>query len=268
MSIRLKKGIQDLCSRLDVPLVGFAPADRWNTPLFDPWIPEEFRPDAVFPGTKNVIVIGIPVSLPAVETSPSIWYYEEYRTINTLLDLSTHRIASFLNERGFPSVAVPRDGYGHISVLKEKPVAFFSHRHAAFLAGLGNFGVNNVILTKKFGPRVRFSSVLTAAEIPPDPVLEDPLCTRCMQCVKICPVTALPGENYPEGLTDKPVCAGQAERLAARYISPCGFCIKVCPIGEDRKLYNRENIGIYDEKNTKYDRLHRAWNHVRKYGGR
>jgi epoxyqueuosine reductase QueG len=55
-----------------------------------------------------------------------------------------------LNNEGFPSIWIPRDGYGSISILKEKPIAFFSHRHAAFLAGLGNFGINNMLLTEKY----------------------------------------------------------------------------------------------------------------------
>jgi len=267
MSSRLKTGIKKLTSTLGVPLIGFAPTERWDTPPFEPWVPEEFFPASIVPETRTVIVIGIPVSLPAVETSPSIWYHEEYRTVNTLLDINAHRIASRLNARGYASAALPRDGYGHISILKERPLAFFSHRHAAFLAGLGTFGVNNVILTPAFGPRVRFTSVFTEAVIPPDPVREEPLCTRCMQCVRVCPAHALPGDDYPDGLTDKRACATRSEELFRRSISPCGFCIKVCPVGEDRMLYHRQAPGIYDEKKKKFDRLHRAWDHVRNYGG-
>ena len=67
------------------------------------------------------------------------------------------------------------------------------------LAGLGNFGINNMLLTPEFGPRVRFASILTSAEIEPDPVLEKPLCIRCQRCVEACPVHALDGEDYPRG---------------------------------------------------------------------
>jgi epoxyqueuosine reductase len=122
---------------------------------------KKFRPGAIYPGTNTVIVIGIPVSLPVLETSPSIFYHELYKTINTMLDQSSYRISIMLNRLGYPSIALPRDGYGSISVLKENPVAFFSHRHAAYLAGLGNFGVNNMILTPGYGPRVRFTSIFT-----------------------------------------------------------------------------------------------------------
>jgi len=268
MSRALKAKILKKCKGLDIPLTGFAPVSRWDKPLFEPWVPEEFRPQAIFPEAQTVIVIGLPVTLPIVETAPSIWYHELYRTVNSLLDMHGYRIATVLDEEGFSSASVPRDGYGSISILKEKPVAFFSHRHAAFLAGLGNFGINNTLLTKKFGPRVRFTSILTTADIPPDPVMEDPLCIQCLRCVKVCPVKAIGGDEYPRGLLDKKTCATRSEALSKRYISPCGLCIKVCPVGEDRKLCHREDPEIYHENAKKFDRYHKAWKHVRNYGSR
>jgi len=268
MSRALKAKILKKCADLDIPLVGFAPAARWDEPSFEPWIPEEFRPQAIFPEARTVIVIGLPVTLPILETTPSIWYHELYRTVNTMLDMYGYRIATVLSEEGFSSAAVPRDGYGSISVLKEKPVAFFSHRHAAFLAGLGNFGINNTLLTKKYGPRVRFTSIFTAAAIPPDPVMEEPLCIRCMRCVNACPVKAIPGKAYPEGLINKKTCATRSEALSKRFISPCGLCIRVCPVGGDRKVFQREDPELYNEKAQKSDQYHKAWKHVRKYGSR
>jgi epoxyqueuosine reductase len=268
LSAELKSRILGRCAEREIPLVGFAPADRWDMPLFEPWIPEEFRPRAIFPETKTVIVLGLPVSLPVLETAPSIHYHELYRTINTLLDMEGYRLAEWLTREGYPSTWIPRDGYGSISVLKEDPTVFFSHRHAAFLAGLGNFGVNNMLLTKEYGPRVRFVSVFTSAAIPPDPVMTEPVCIHCMRCVRVCPVRALNGRNYPEGLTDRKACAIRSEALFKRSLSPCGLCIKVCPAGEDRIRYGRTDPAIYDETDHRYTRYHQAWAHVRRYGGR
>jgi epoxyqueuosine reductase len=262
----LKQDIRSKCTELDIPMVGFAPADRWDHPKFEPWVPDEFRPAAIVPGTKTVIVIGFPVPLPVIETSPSIYYHEFYKTINILLDTSAFRISLFLNNKGFSSVPIPRDGYGSISIIRENPVVFFSHRHAAYLAGLGNFGINNTILTPEYGPRVRFTSIFTTAAIPPDPLMKDPLCTKCMNCVEICPVHALKGEEYPRSITDKERCAARSEALFRQYISPCGFCIKVCPVGKDRELFRRENTRIYHEDDPTYEMLHKAWCHVRSYG--
>lgn len=261
MNDDLKAAVLQRCRAMEIPLVGVAGVERWEKPPFEPWMPEAFYPQAIVPGARSVIVIGLPVHLPAIESAPSIWYRELYRTVNALLDQYTYRIAEFLNDQGHPSVSVPRDGYGGIDVLLERPVAFFSHRHAALLAGLGTFGLNNMLLTPGYGPRVRFGSVITAAALPSDPLLEEDLCTRCMACVRMCPVRALGGEDYPAGLTDKRACAANSAGLDARYLSPCGICVKVCPVGKDRDLYGRKDIGVYDDPD-----LGRAWEHVRSYG--
>jgi epoxyqueuosine reductase len=263
----IREEILRRCEELDIPLAGFAPAEAWDSPPFEPWVPEEFRPRTIFPETQTVVVIGMPVFLPILETAPSIAYHDLYRTVNTLLDMNAYRIAYLLNRRGFPSIPITRDGYGSITILREKPIAFFSHRHAAYLAGLGTFGVNNMLLTPEFGPRARFASVLTAARISPDTIREEQLCIRCMRCRDACPVDALGSADYPEDLTDKSACAARAEELGRRHISPCGFCIRVCPVGWDRELYHRTKMEIYDGEDPRYARYRRAWEHVRSYGG-
>lgn len=267
MSAKLRQAIQRKCTHLDIPMMGVASADRWSKAPFRPRIPEEFHPRSIFPEVNSVIVIGLPISLPILETSPSIYYHELYQTANYLLDQYAYRLSIYLTEKGHPSIYVPRDGYGHISLLKDNPTAFFSHRHAAYLAGLGTFGVSNMILTKEYGPRVRFTSIFTTADLPSDAIQEDNLCTRCMRCVHICPSRALVKKDYPEGLAKKEVCAIYNEGLSKRYISPCGLCIKVCPVGKDRLQFQRAEAGMYG-KSKKYERYHRAWDHVRSYGGR
>ena len=259
--------VREKCDALDIPLMGTASVDRWKNPPFHPWMPEEFFPQSIFPEAKSVIVIGLPVTLPVLETTPSIFYRELYTTVNSLLDQYTYRLANFLNHKGYPSIFVPRDGYAGVEALRKNPTAFFSHRHAAFLAGLGTFGVNNMLLTLQYGPRVRFGSVFTAAELPADPLLDQDLCTRCMRCVRMCPAAALGEQDYPDGLTDKKSCAAHSAELNRQGISPCGICIKVCPVGEDRKLFGREDMSIYGDKG-RFPELEGAWEHVRRYGGR
>lgn len=249
-------------------MVGFASSDQWDRPPFQPWVPEEFRPKAILPETRSAIVLGMPITLPIIETAPSIAYHVLYETVNRLLDQSTYLLSNYLGKKGYASMSIPRDGYGHLSVLKDRPVAFFSHRHAAYLAGLGTFGMNNVILTREYGPRVRFGTIFTAAEIEPDRIMEGDLCIKCMRCVDACPAKALPGQEYPQRLTDKDACLMENLKLLERYISPCGICLKVCPIGEDRKLFDREDASIYDEGDKRHEALHRAWRHVRSYGAR
>lgn len=265
MSQRLKDEVIEKCRHLDIPMVGVAPVERWDREWMDPWIPRDFRPRSIYPEARSVIVIGLPVDLPILETTPSIYYHELYKTVNTLLDHSAYRIARFLDQEGHPSLYVPRDGYGSISILTTTPFAFFSHRHAAFLAGLGSFGVNNMLLTPEYGPRVRFTSIFTTAELPPDEVMGEQLCVRCMRCVRSCPARVLSERDYPEGLARKEDCAAYNDQLFEKHISPCGVCIKVCPVGKDRRRFGRTAADLYDNAERHQD-LHRAWQHVRSYG--
>ena len=73
-----------------------------------------------------------------------------------------------------------------------------------------------------------------------------------MRCVHACPVKALGEEDYPEGLTDKKACATRSEALSTRYLSPCGLCIRICPVGADREAYAREDPEIYNDKDERY----------------
>jgi epoxyqueuosine reductase len=125
MNEELKRALLHRCESSEIPLIGVANVERWNEPLFLPWMPENFYPQSIFPEARSVIVIGLPISLPVLETSPSIYYRELYNTVNSLLNQYTYRLANFLNDRGYPSVFVPRDGYGSIKVLLENPSPSF-----------------------------------------------------------------------------------------------------------------------------------------------
>jgi epoxyqueuosine reductase QueG len=272
-SKNLKKEIIKQCEELGIKMVGFAPVSRWENPpeelpnKFNEWIPEEFWPQSIYPEAKTVIVIGLPVQLPIVETAPSIYYHKLYETVNNALDLKAYGISNFLTEKGYPSIYIPRDCYGDIDVLLEKPCAFFSHKHAAYLAGLGSFGQNNVLLTPKYGSRVRFTSIFTQAEIDGDPVKPIDLCTKCLLCVKECPVRAIKEEGEFPPPVDKILCAERSKKLREEYRSPCGICIKVCPVGEDRKVFDRKDVSLYKKDRTP-EKYRNAWEHVRKYGSK
>lgn len=261
------------CEELQIPLVGFAPVSRWEKPpeelpnKFKEWIPEEFWPQSIYPETKTVIVIGLPVSLPIIETAPSIYYHELYETVNNALDSKAYEISNFLTFKGYPSIYLPRDAYGNIDILLEKPFAFFSHKHAAYLAGLGSFGQNNILLTREFGPRVRFTSIFTTAEIEGSKIKNSNLCTRCLACVRECPVGAVKEKGDFPPPVDKISCAQRSKKLRKEYRSPCGICIKLCPVGEDRKVFNREDTSIYD-KNKTPEKYKKAWKHVKRYGSK
>jgi len=74
-------------------------------------------------------------------------------------------------------------------------------RVAAVQAGLGTLGLNEMLLTPRWGPRCFVGAVLTDLALPPDAPLADELCLgleRCGRCAAICPEQAIP-LRQPEG---------------------------------------------------------------------
>ncbi len=241
---------------------------------------EAYRPSSLWPSSKSVIVIGLQMPLPIVETTPSAQHMELYRTCNRLLDNLAFQLTLWLNRKGHASVFFSRDGYGSIDILIKKPAAAFAHTFAAQYAGLGNIGVNHTILTREFGPRVRFVSVFTNIELPPDKMLKESLCIRCGTCVECCPANAftISKDELRDQMGkivadyDKLACAKRSKLLTEKRCYPCGICVKVCPVGEDRKLYGREKaLKHYREEvkslsQARKDPLYNSWEHIRSHG--
>ena len=269
-----KQGLKDLimgfCRQRGVDLVGFAPIERWNEANE---VPPDFRPQAIWSPAKTVIVMGLAMPLPIVETTPSVVHMELYKTANQKLDQLAYDLTRYLNRLGHASFFFPRDGFGSMKALRENNRAAFSHVMAAKYAGLGTIGASHCLLTREFGPRVRFVSVFTAAELSPDSMIPDELCIKCEACAKCCPKKAIRmRQDRVIGDYDSMACLEMAEELTARRCYPCGICTKVCPIGEDRSLYKQKGAMKKYLREAEAlaanpeDSEYKAWTHLRKYG--
>ncbi|MHC5034308.1 MAG: hypothetical protein ACYTFZ_04670 [Planctomycetota bacterium] len=131
----------------------------------------------------------------------------------------------------------------------------FSHRHAATRAGLGEFGYNNLVLTREFGPRQRFNSIITDADLVPDPVVTDPICLRdgCKLCLKACIMDCLTLRDDPDiedrrsveevdrneifidtpARTDPTLCRRRRDGIPDSPIR--GDCVRICPVPVERR---------------------------------
>ncbi|MDR0791249.1 MAG: epoxyqueuosine reductase, partial [Methanomassiliicoccaceae archaeon] len=213
-SSALTEHIKKIAYSLGITDIGVAGAEAWNADhMVRDIIPECEHPASLMKGSRSVVVIGIPVSRTILATAPSPYYSEHYRTINIMLDQAAQRIAMELNICGHPAMFVSRDGYQGIEGLRKDPSSFFSHRHSAYLAGMGTFGVSGMLITPKNGPRMRFTSVITTAELDHGGPLKEQLCTRCMRCRKGCPEGAVTSGMYPSGITDKQRCVEYSSKL-------------------------------------------------------
>jgi epoxyqueuosine reductase QueG len=265
----LKKKIIRKARQLGADLIGFASINQWQEHQD---VKPEFYPQHLFSFTKTVIVLGVPILSPMLDTTPSIVYSELYNTTNRLLDDIAYQLSVYLNKQTYRTVFFPRDAYGDISILVKKPEAAFSHVIAGKYAGIGTIGYNHTLLTKEYGPRVRLVSIFTDAEITPDNLIEKELCIKCELCGKCCPTSAFTTTENLIANMDKFKCAEYHAQLKNEYHYPCGVCIKVCPIGKDRKLYGNNSIKYLNEKNelnqdpsaNKYS----DWVHIRSFGSK
>ena len=265
----LKKRITREAKRLGATLVGYAPVSRWQGAA-EP--AEAYRPQAIWPQAQTVIVLGVPMLLPIIESTPSIHYQEMYTTANQVLDHAAYRLAVWLTELGHASIYLCRDGYGHIDILRRKPAASFSHVIAGKNAGLGTIGHSHLLLTPQYGPRVRLVSIFTTAKLSGDRLIAKELCNGCGLCSRLCPVKAFTKvKGQVIGHMEKDPCTERHQQLRRANCFPCGTCAKVCMVGADRKLYGRTDARIYLrekdalETNPEAPEYH-GWQHFRAHG--
>lgn len=231
----LKKAIYNKAKNLGANLVGCCPVSRWeDIPIQEP----DFWPQNIWPWVKRVIVLGIPLFAPMMDTTPSMVYQELYDTSNRVLDEIAYRLSNYISsELGYRAIFFPRDCYYNIEALSGNPNAAFSHVIAGYYAGIGTIGDSHNLLTKEFGPRVRIVSILTDAPAEPDEMLEKNLCIHCKKCLKSCPSHCFSENGNGVYQMDKNACTRYHIKIKEERHWPCGVCADVCPVGEDLKLY-------------------------------
>jgi epoxyqueuosine reductase QueG len=125
-------------------------------------------------------------------------------------------------------------------LVYDDSIAVIDLKEAARQAGLGTQGLNGLLITPQFGPRVRLGALFLDAELAPDRPIDDYPCASCTRCWGACPTRAL----GPDGL-DRSRCLGEfapdaamvaLQREMLRWLSPrtrrqCTGCVTSCPIG-------------------------------------
>ena len=138
--------------------------------------------------------------------------------MNARLDLmeftrsACYRVARYVETQlGSPAVTVPVSYPMDFATPEKIGVGEVSLRHAAIAAGLGSFGLHNLVVHPKFGTRVIFTVVLTKLEMTSDPPQEGNPCTGCRLCITACPAGAL----VVEGKTDMLKCLRNSQPFGA-----------------------------------------------------
>lgn len=182
------------------PLLVTAGADdRFNT-LPEIAADDHLVPSDLLPDSETVIVFFLPFKASlgkenATGKFPCRNWGLAYEDTNRLIGLIAQKISDYLTDHGFKTALTPATH----NFDPEKLMARWSHKHLAYVSGLGRFGINAQMITPA-GCAGRLGSLVTNAVIDDSPVVtREELCIhkkggKCLKCVSRCPVKAV-GEN-------------------------------------------------------------------------
>lgn len=161
-----------------------------------------------------------------------------------LNDNLAQHVVSMLGEQGYQAVAPDQTSFYEIRQIPGTRTSNWSHRHAAYAAGLGTFSLCDGFITP-MGIAVRFNSVITDLELPSTlrkyashiaccPFLVDGSCGACIQR---CPVGAISAKGHDKDKCWENLFVTQNSWLEkpgyiGRYAG-CGLCLTKVPC-EDR----------------------------------
>ncbi len=230
--------------------------------------PPGHGPYDLMPKVRSVIVAGVRIPDPvvdwdeyhlkmtemetdfAVRANAENFYMQMGHFVHDMmLNTAAIRLANYLETehrlRSLPAVNAQHTGLGH--PVHGAFFGFFSQRHAAVRAGLGEFGYNGLVINPTYGPRVRYVSILTEAELEPDPLVAEKICLRDTcggadgpLCHRKCSRGALQfleGVDHDKVFIDIPVrnerpkCTGATpeDGFGCVFI---GTCMRECPVGK------------------------------------
>ncbi len=200
---RLTQEIKSLILSKGIDMVGVASVDRWEHAP-----PGYNKPNYYMPEARSVIslVRHIPDGVcdiwgtwdkPGRTVGPYLHY--GYGMPNFDMAGVIHMACKHLERQGYRALAQPVATFGHYRdphtyAQPHTTRPDFSQMHTAVAAGLGEFGRLGIVISKRFGPRVRLGSIITTAPLEIDPMYSgEPLCQpeRCgNRCIRVCPVDA------------------------------------------------------------------------------
>ncbi len=163
---------------------------------------DHLHPRDLLPGAKTVIVFFIPFVKELVRANksgrrPTRDWGVSYVETNDLIGRLSEALAQELQQEGYGCGLTPATH----NFDEAKLTARWSHKHLGYLAGLGRFGVHNLLITPE-GCAGRLGSLVTEAELGDHPLItSSQACLKkagrkCGQCIQACPVEALSENDF------------------------------------------------------------------------
>lgn len=194
--------------------------------------------DRVFKNSdyKSAIVFGLAYNKPIIneenlnenEIYLSSYCYglDYHKVIKNKLEI----IKKFINEQGYVA-----EVFVDNNILDE--------RYLAYEAGLGFYGLNNLLINDKYGSYFFIGVILTDATFSYGGKINK-TCFLCGKCIEACPTKAINKNGILNGnrclsyLTQKKDLTQEEEIHFNKCIFGCDICSKVCPHNDNIKIAN------------------------------
>lgn len=233
----MKEVIKDILNKYNIEEIGFAEIKyfkdlekilikqkklNFDTPFQTGTIDEKtFKNEKLF---KSAIVCLIPYQKPTIDVkrnevyvSSSSWGNDYHKIFKDILN----HVKEYLDTLGYKSkVCVDNNN--------------LDERYLAYKAGLGFYGLNNLLINDRYGSYFFIGVILTDAIFKYDKPLNK-TCNQCMKCIKACPTGALSYKNILNGnkclsyITQKKEITEEEKKLLNQCIYGCDICSVVCP---------------------------------------
>ncbi|MHC1700529.1 MAG: 4Fe-4S double cluster binding domain-containing protein [Humidesulfovibrio sp.] len=199
----------------------------------------ETEPADLLSGFSRAVSLAVRLSDPvldAITDRPTPLYAQHYQKVNALLDELALRVSLALQRAGGRALPLPASQL----LDAENLTSYLSHKAVALAAGLGWQGKSLLLVTPRFGPRVRLVTVLTDYDLAPDEPLPNH-CGACTACAEACPAGAIRGVNTTTHYASREE-ALFFDRCRDKILNEfahlphitggiCGVCVSVCPFG-------------------------------------
>jgi ferredoxin len=115
----------------------------------------------------------------------------------------------------------------------------------AINAGLGELGRNNILITNKYGSRVRIGAITTDLPLDfdrPKGIGADKFCEVCKKCATSCPSGALSQKTKEiiNGVNKWPTSVEKCYTLWRKFGTDCGICMAVCPFSHKNNFFHNK----------------------------